>query len=232
MDHTKNFSPEMKACVNRDIYNQENDDLINASVDQMHLELVDEFQRQEASILEKNDKLNCEDGKSYVRLIIKYNLITKLLEDLLSEGDLSNKEALRDMLDSDIADLIYGPPSDEELNKSDQDRIFNECDIAKQKIREAIKEFVDSSIHSDREMQYFATLNVMVVAIKEVVNIFTPDVGPHEFCGYLTRLGNMYHACHDMMGEMPKNEDGELVLTKENMKEVLKVLREAVKKVQ
>lgn len=113
---------------------------------------------------------------------------------------------------------------------NDIDEIHVACDLVKNKIREAMKEFVDSDIHSDRDMQYFAVINVMTVVIKDVVNIFTPDVGPHEFCGFLSRLGENYHRSCELIDKMPKDEDGEIHLTKENMAEVLKALKQAVKK--
>ena len=113
--------------VLREIYTQEHDDAIKAAVEEITIEIQEQFHTHQNEIFEKFSKLNCETGKSYVDQEMTYNLITNLLEVLLSDCDQIGKEALRDMLDSDIAEMIYGPPTEEELAQAAKND--EECEL-------------------------------------------------------------------------------------------------------
>lgn len=101
--------------VLREIYAPEHDDAIKKAVEQISIEVIELCSDHQNQIYEKFPKLNCQTGKSYVDTDMTYSLITNLLQVLLSNSDQVGKEAIRDMLDSDIADMIYGEPSDEDL---------------------------------------------------------------------------------------------------------------------
>lgn len=110
----------MNKQINPEIFNAENDQAVNDCVNQISILLVDEFQRQSNALIEKFPKLNCAEGKSFINFTMSYNLVVKLLEELISHGDQANKEALRDMLESDLTEMINGPMTEEELAAAEQ----------------------------------------------------------------------------------------------------------------
>lgn len=117
MDPTANFTEEMLAAVNREVYTKEHDEAIEKAVEQICIDLVDLFDQHKREMLENFPKLNCETGKSYIDFTMCYNLALKNLEDLFSQADEVGKESLKDMLENDICEIIGS--AEEELEQKE-----------------------------------------------------------------------------------------------------------------
>ena len=120
MDATNNLPEEMRKHINPDIFNEENDQAVNDCVDKMMIDLVDQFQQHSNEIIGKFPKLDCAEGKSFINFTMSYNLVIKLLGELISHGDQGNKEAIRDMLENDLCEMIDGPMTAEEMAAAEQ----------------------------------------------------------------------------------------------------------------
>ena len=106
----------MIAEQNPDIHTGEHEDAIKHSVERLIEFVQKEFMYQTYSLKNRYPNLNCPEGKSFINYNMSFDLIIRLIKQLADQcEDQAQKEAFREMLDSDVADIIEGPLTQEEI---------------------------------------------------------------------------------------------------------------------